>query len=86
MHDKLALVEDVVMEIVLVRACADVSKVCHKLRVVGANVPAEDLNQYDELLNSVLQRMLGGLLANRLCSKRLWECMRAALDLEKRGI
>ena len=62
LHANLAQVEDVATEVVLVRACADVSKIVHVLRAVGADVPLDDLDRYDNLLKSVLQRLLGGLL------------------------
>ena len=60
MHDNLAQVEDVATEITLVRACADVCKVAYLLRAKGNEIEVPALEKYDKLLQSSLERLLGG--------------------------
>ena len=60
LHDNLAHVEDVATEITLVRACADVCKVSYILRARGNEVAVPALEKYDKLLQSTLERALGG--------------------------
>ena len=79
LHDNLAQVEDVATEITLVRACADVCKIAYFLRAKGDEIEVGALEKYDKLLQSSLERILGGPIGTAAV-------MQASLGVKEGGL
>ena len=62
LHKKIATLEHVPSELVFTRCCASVCKITHLLRVGGPLLGPEQLGSFDRLVDSSMERILGGPL------------------------
>jgi hypothetical protein len=60
LHGAIDHIDDAATEIVLKKACADVSKITYTLRLNGDRIPEEQLEEYTTMLRNSTTRSLGG--------------------------
>ena len=65
LHDRVGLINDPAVELVLTRRCANLCKVTHMLRAGGDVVEDNHLRGFDTHLRGSLGRILAGLLDDR---------------------
>ena len=59
LREKITEIDDTATELILLRLCADVSKLTYSLRVQGDRIPSQSLQRFDEDLKASLEKVLG---------------------------